>query len=303
MMNFSEGDVIRDVEIFKRNVDVYHHKGGFKTDEEFVKKLQKSWTALTADGYRPPLLVEHNRNGGIYGRIIKLNTTADAITIDIETAEGIKKEFEEGFRSNLSPTIYLNYQHPHTGEELEMVLVEVSMVSVPHLKNLVIPPLYYSMSDTGFVKAEHTQEKKMDEELKTLLDAMMARIEALEEAQTAENAEDEEDEDAAEMAELRTRLSVFEMKERVPGVEDAEALELAELRKNAPGLFEKTIKRLTESAPNQAKIENEIGSLGGVESGELSFSEAKALAKKNEIAPGPATLGWIAENHPTALKN
>jgi len=183
-----------------------------------------------------------------------------------------------------------------------MVLAEVSMVSVPHLKNLVIPPLYYSMSDTGFVKAEHTQEKKMDEELKTLLDAMMARIEALEEAQTAENAEDEEDEDAAEMAELRTRLSVFEMKERVPGVEDAEALELAELRKNAPGLFEKTVIRLTES-PNQAKIENEIGSLGGVESGELSFSEAKALAKKNEIAPGPATLGWIAENHPTALKN
>ena len=302
MMNFSEGDVIRDVEIFKRNVDVYHPKGAFKTDEEFVKKLQKSWTALTADGYRPPLLSEHNRNGGIYGRIIKLNTTADAITIDIETAEGIKKEFEEGFRSNLSPSIYPNYTHPHTGEELEMVLAEVSMVSIPHLKNLVIPLLYYSMSDTGFVKAEHTQEKKMDEELKTLLDAMMARIEALEEAQTAENAEDEEDEDAAEMAELRTRLSVFEMKERVPGVEDAEALELAELRKNAPGLFEKTVIRLTES-PNQAKIENEIGSLGGVESGELSFSEAKALAKKNEIAPGPATLGWIAENHPTALKN
>lgn len=143
---------------------VHHDMGDFEVTPTFLDQMQRSFAALCSAGYRPPILIEHNQDGRCYGIVKKLVRNArgglDAIC---ELADGFKSMMRRGMFRNVSPSFVEAFQHPHTGEELPNVLRELSLVSIPHLKNLKPPAAHYTLSE-GFAvtrKAPTERTRKM----------------------------------------------------------------------------------------------------------------------------------------------
>jgi len=135
---------------------VAHPASDFDVTEGFAKTMLSSFAAMTADGYYPPILEEHAANGGALGLVRALSTDDEGIWGDVELAAGVADEIASGRRPYLSPSFYEMFKHPHTGAELALLLREVSLVSVPHLKNLRPLGAHYSLSESGW--ATTTQE-------------------------------------------------------------------------------------------------------------------------------------------------
>ena len=122
--------------------------------------MLEAFEAFTADGYLPPILIEHTPDGSTYGVIRALEAReGEGIFGDIEFAKGVKQRVEDGLHRNLSPSHYSTFKHPHTGKTYYNVLREVSLVSVPHLKNLEPLGGYYTMSESGLVTSTASRKE------------------------------------------------------------------------------------------------------------------------------------------------
>lgn len=327
-VNLAEADVIRGLQIFARGEDVKHDNGDFTVDDQFVTELLESYRKITAAGFRVPILVEHQSNGKIYGQVIKLYADDTGVYIDAEFAQGIKDEWERGERGNLSPSVWKERPHPHTGEMLPNLLREVSMVSVPHLKNLKQPQFHYSLSESGFLTAEPAKEptmanettpaepaeeptENMDGEEYDMAD-VMKRIEAMEKNVTAlmehvmpKDDEPDESGESKDMAEVKREVAKLKRenaKLRVAnelGLEGQDLLDMAETLVTSPKAYNLAAKQIRKNS------DKEIGRVGSAartgNSGPSNFSEAKALAREAGAKPGKPTMLWIKKNHPKHL--
>jgi|AKVG01.1.fsa_nt_gi hypothetical protein len=321
----AESDVLEGVQIFKMGTSVVHPNGDFVVDEAFVADLESSWTKLTEDGYRPPVLAEHGRaeDGRIYGKVLRLYSTDDGVFVDLELAAGVKEEWEAGYRENISPSIWKEFTHPHSGEEMRNVLREVSMVSVPHLKNLTQPRMHYSLHESGFILSEQptqSQEQNMPEDKEEMLeddmeleklvqkvvdgalDNMMERVEAMETklAEYMGEKEDmEEHEDMSETNEFHARLASLEKEnarlrvERDLGLSGEALDEMAELSLKSPGAYQLAAKHI---GPKKADL-SERGFTGSSAT-RKSKKQVYAECAERGIKPGRATLEYIETNYP-----
>jgi hypothetical protein len=184
--------------------EVLHEVEDFEINEEFAREMLASFAALT-DGYpyRPPILEEHEAQGRGFGIVVAMGTDDEGIWADVDLPEVVAAEIDAGLRIYISPSFYPEWVHPHTGEELRFVLREVSLVGVPHLKNLRPLGSHYSLSETGWATPT-TQE------------AAMADLEQPETPETAPVDNTEDDTPDIDMAEEFSKLS-----ERVKALEDA----------------------------------------------------------------------------------
>ena len=325
LAEFAEDDVVRGVQIFKIGSNVHHPNGDFTVDTAFVRELMESWEALTADGYRPPVLAEHGKagDGRIYGKVLRMYLESGGVAVDLELAAGVKEEWDAGYRGNVSPSIWKEFTHPHTGAELSNVLREVSMVSVPHLKNLKSVPGHYSLGESGFIESgepttateadmadkdssvDETEIEMMeDEEPEYDMADIMSRLEAMEARFAEMEGEDEEDEEEmSEMseqerriAELETKLAMSEVRDDIPGVKDDEVADIARIKMMSESVYRGIVKART------AIDMSERGVVGSAASGAVTFAVAKERARAAGIAPGPATIEYIHSNFPSALK-
>lgn len=161
-VSLAEADILRGVQIYPWG-EVKHPKGDFTVDAGFAAEMLAAFEAFTADGYLPPVLVEHTADGKTYGVIHALHVRqGEGIFADLELAEGVRQEIDQGLRRYVSPSHYPEFPHPSTGEVWRTVLREVSLVSVPHLKNLQPLGDHYTMSEAGYLTP--TQEATMAED-------------------------------------------------------------------------------------------------------------------------------------------
>lgn len=130
------GEPWRLFKIGDRVIHKAHPDGGFDVDPELVSNLLDAFQKARAGGYAPPILAEHKRQGFAFGVIEKLERSDGYVVAVPHYAEGVEDEVRAGRRPYISPTLYFNYEDPHTGEVYPVYLAEVSFVAVPHLKNL-----------------------------------------------------------------------------------------------------------------------------------------------------------------------
>lgn len=306
-------DVVTDVELFKFG-PVKHPAGDFDVDEEFARAMLEAFAAMRLHGYFPPILSEHNADGTILGivRDLRLDEERGRIVADLELADGIKEDFEAGRRRYLSPSFYDQWKDPHTGEELDFVLREVSVVSVPHLKNIE-PPIstHYTMSETGFATMEGPrmeEEKKVmeglgvEEMLAKILEKLEAQAERID-AMEKRMMEDEEKEmmgdkeemaetASAELAELKHAYqfvcSVNAVREELPTASREIVEDFARLRLSDPDAYQR-LKSLAEQSKAKPSA---IGYVGGTPA-TISMAQAHEMADQAGIARGVDRINWI----------
>jgi len=309
----ASADIVRDVELFKFGT-VSHPAGDFEVDQRFAAAMLEAFAAMRSHGYFPPVLAEHNADGTILGivRDLRLDEDRGRIVADLEFADGIKDDFAAGRRRYFSPSFYDEWQDPHTGEDFEFVLREVSAVSVPHLKNIE-PPIttHYTLSNNGFatevipmgeqVETEETQNAPTLEEtvdaVLTEVAALRERIEALEGSDAAEEEEEPEDmgEQSAELAELKRAYefvcAVNAVREELPTASREVVEDFARLRLSDPDAY-KRLKRLAADRP--ATHRAEIGYVGNTPT-PINEERAHAMADEAGIARGVERLQWISK--------
>jgi hypothetical protein len=322
--------------IFKYG-EVKHPLGDFVVDKDFVDKMIQSFRETTKEGYYPPILVEHKSNGEIQGIIIDLKTDSKGLWAVCEMAKGVVDKFKAGIYRNISPSFIPEKVHENTGKKLKNLLREVSLVSVPHLKNLEAPKFHYSMSDeeTGetiveYKFTEHSYEEEsvdMEELMKEMM-AMLAEIKDMlkpdEEEEPAED-KDEQDMEDKDMEEgkdkeMSDNSETVELNEQESLKEKIASLEyelkaqrvLGEVEKELSGLDEQTKKDMAalkiankdfyERLASQMKKNNitlgEVGEVGTPSQVIMNFSEAKKAARKAGCKAGEETLEWISKHYP-----
>lgn len=158
--------------------DVYHGNGDFDVDREFYKKLKKSFDYLVNSDDRPPqyppIKRNHSDDGFVYGFIKEIfstdenqvpgNFTSDGIYALVYPGPRMAVWREDGLLGDWSPGIAMKWTDPHTGDELENVLLETSFVSEGHLRNTEKDRSMYSLSAAGLIQIK--EEQKMGEKEK-----------------------------------------------------------------------------------------------------------------------------------------
>lgn len=157
-----------------------HPKGDFTVDREFAEKLVESFKIMAAQGYFPPALEEHEAKGKAFGVYREVEIRADGIWALLEGAKGVIQQMKDGFRPYISPSFYPKFTNPHTGEELENVVREISFVGVPHLKNVgpVMPDV--ALCEAGFEYIQSGDDLAPHHDTTTMGDTNMDNKEMME---------------------------------------------------------------------------------------------------------------------------
>ncbi len=273
-IELAESDLLEDVRIFAWG-PVHHPAGDFEVDRAFAEKMLKSFRAMTAAGYRPPILQEHKSEGRAWGLVVALRVKDDGIYADFELADGVRDQVQAGERPYISPSFFPTFEHPHNGDELEFVLREVSLVAVPHLKNLRPLGSHYSLSEYGWALTDqqeaamadlettgtpdaapidNTDNEDKDKKMADVLEAMEKRIAALEsymeDKRESDEREEEEEVPSSEKPKDNTEKRIAAL-ERTIALKDAEL----KVRSQLPALDAEDVTALAEamvSAPKSA---------------------------------------------------
>lgn len=329
----AESDRIK-LNIFKYG-EVKHPVGDFVVDKIFANEMIASYKEVTKDGYRPPVLIEHQTNGEIQGIIVDLFADNKGIWAVAEMAKGVLDKFKAGIYRNISPSFVPEKVHENSGKKLRNVLREVSLVAVPHLKNLEAPEFHYSMSDdeTGEYRIEykfneHSYEQEENVNMEDMMKEMMAMLAELKEM-LSEDSEEESEEESEEMAEDKEKMMEEEEDEKEMSEQNSEPVNLQEevaklkyelraqqslieVEKELPNLDEQTKKDMAalkiankdfyERLASQMKKNNvtlgEVGEVGKPAEVIMNFADAKKAARNAGCKAGPETLRWIQEHYP-----
>lgn len=165
---------------------LHYHGEWIDVDDAWIAERLAHWSLLTAGGYEPPVIREHEPNGERAGSLVALcrymapegPSIAAAVRWAIPDA---REKIERGEIRYFSPGI-MALEHSDTGEVLYTIR-ELSMTSCPHQKG----------ARTHILAKETTQETDMDPEKLAKIEALLARIEQ-------QNATIESMRDAMEMA-------------------------------------------------------------------------------------------------------
>ena len=332
-IELAESDLLEDVQIFAWG-PVHHPAGNFEVDRAFAEKMLKSFRAMTAAGYKPPILQEHKSEGRAWGLVVALRVKDDGIYADFELADGVRDQVQAGERPYISPSFFPTFEHPHNGDELEFVLREVSLVAVPHLKNLRPLGSHYSLSEYGWALTDQ-QEAAMadlettgapdaatinnmdredeDRKMADVLEAMEKRISALESymEDKRESDEHEEEEEVPSGEKLKDntekRIAALErtialkdaelkVRSQLPALDVEDVTALAEAMVSAP----KSASRLLSLAEGTAKttapsVQAPIGVTGTAPTAPVDFTEAYDKISTELGTKDPASIINVLE--------
>lgn len=313
-----------------------HPDGKYTVDKEFIANMMHAFNALHEDaGYRPALLIEHRREGRVYGVVAELIEVEEGLDAVLHVPQRIADAIEAGELLYLSPTFYVEMPHPHTGEPLKCVLAEVSFVSVPHLKN--IPPLseVYAHSETGFVTqtkqeptmAEQTnaaagvnnaeETENMEEEVEQMegegedkyaaLNAKLDQILALlqpPEVEQEEEGEEVEQSLAEQVQELKQSIALKDaalvVRTALPDADEATVEQLAQLKVTNSELADATIAIHQSAKPGAPVVQTPIGQGGGGNT--ITVEQAEAMAEEAGCMTMSSKLEWIEKHQPQLKK-
>lgn len=272
--------VTKHVQMFKYG-PVEHPQGDFEVTPEFAHKLGESVKFYAKRKYFSPILKQHEENGFVYGRVIRITSNEEGVYADVEVPEMIAEAIDEGYIDSWSPSFYENWKDPHSDEVFPVALRELSFVSVRHLKNLPGQSPYYSLSEADWKPLAELQGELNMEELMAMLEAFGAALEELKAdvqmvkeslIQEPEQEEEtsEEPDPQAEMSEkiemLEKQLAEYQDKE----LEDSIKKELSEeveestlvVLKSLSEDARKTMIMTINTAAQKAPVKRELGEVG-----------------------------------------
>jgi len=310
--DLAEQDILEAVQIFAPG-HVSHPVGDFVVDDEFCKLMLESFELMAERGYYPPVLQEHNSDGCVLGIVKRLFAKDGGLFADLELAEGVLAEVEQGKRRNVSPSFFEEFEDTHSGRMLSNFLREVSWVSVPHLKNLQPPQQHYTMSENGLIQrgiemSEEQQELLVENEEEVDRMALIEdRISKIEEWLAEQAMTEEEVNEEIAMSDRVTQLerqlaeaNAINTVKSAYGLDDQTTRDLAELMLDKPEMYKRQAKLLSEASKNRRG--REIGTIGEAAVGSISMGEARQRAAKAGCKPGPETIKWIQQNAPSLLQ-
>lgn len=149
---------------------LHYHGEWIDVDDAWIDERLAHWKLLTAGGYEPPVIREHEPNGERAGSLVALRrymapegpSIAAAVRWSLPDA---REKIERGEIRYFSPGI-MALEHSDTGQILYTIR-ELSMTSCPHQKG----------AKTHILAKETTQETDMDPEKLAKIEALLAGIE------------------------------------------------------------------------------------------------------------------------------
>jgi len=173
VIEFQEGEngyLIRGIEAFKAGV----WRGETYTVEH-LKMMEENFKKLKEEGLlEPPMKVDHSESArDTIGWIVDLYVKDDALYADaLITEKEAYEKIQRGTWKKVSAEIYKNYREESNGKVYGMVFRALSVVSIPHLKN--IKGIVLNSEDIEELKESDTG---MDiKQLEQLLDAKLASL-------------------------------------------------------------------------------------------------------------------------------
>lgn len=124
-----------------------HPNGPIEVTAQMADELIAAFAHFSAQGYYPPVLMEHKLDGDTYGLIESVYTGDEGVFVDMQVTVEAAERYEKGELVHRSPAILRSFSDPMTGEEFGHVLREVSWVAVPHLKNLSLEGTPYQLGE------------------------------------------------------------------------------------------------------------------------------------------------------------
>lgn len=330
-----EGRILKGVRLFSWGV-VRHPQGDFNVTRKFVKDLAAGFERMVSTGYAPPLLKEHESTGHAYGRLTRVYSDARGALCDIELGDAAVDAYKRGELLYISPSFYEEWLDVHTGETLANVLREVSLVSVPHLKNIGSIRPTYALSE-GLVRinmaTKKTTKKPAANPPKTNMegedttdnldiegegegiDAMLAgvleqvaaheeRIAALEAQMMTENGEnmegeggDDGGEDDAGTAMTSSAETIMEVARAIPTASAEQVQQIASLKTSMPLAYAAALKSGSKPGTTR-RVQQPRGNSEHRPTVALDEAEKQARKELGEKATYGEISSWVVQNHP-----
>lgn len=216
------------VDIFKAGADL--HKGGrvITYTPQFLGAIVRNFEALRADGYRVPILLQHEHDGRQYGTVEALAIRDGYMQARVHLLDPeLREAFNLGMLGDWSPAFHLSFEHPHTGENIGPTLLELTSCSSAYQINLRPPaetnPGVMLAADTDTIHAPPTKETPVENEETpfdaegaiSALAAELAQLSSVVAAMAEGAVEGEEEEEApvamsADTTELLSRIADLE---------------------------------------------------------------------------------------------
>ena len=129
------------IDAYKMGSTVYHSGGEVEITPEFAASITRNIRVFFSKGYRVTFLREHGRvDSFVYGDVVDSRIKDGWLSLAVVmTRDEEKKAYNEGILREFSPGFSMNWQDPHTDEELGPTLLEISFTSMGHQKNLRVP--------------------------------------------------------------------------------------------------------------------------------------------------------------------
>lgn len=253
---------------------LHYHGEWIDVDDAWIDERLAHWALLTAGGYEPPVIREHEPNGERAGSLVALRrymapegpSIAAAVRWAIPDA---REKIERGEIRYFSPGI-MALEHSDTGQILYTIR-ELSMTSCPHQKG----------AKTHILAKEATQETDMDPEQIAKIEALLAGIEQ-------QNAAINSMRDAMEMA-TKTMKELAES--MAPKAEEPKA----EPAPAAPAMEPETLEAYMEANPQVASL----GEVAAKAAFGLGKEGRKEFARKLAASEVPKATGNAPASPPS----
>jgi hypothetical protein len=165
--SFNEENVVKGIEAFKAGT--WRGKPYSIAD---LEAMAENFKVLKEEGLlEPPMKIDHSESArDQIGWIQNLYVEGDTLLADVLfTEEDAIKKVQKGTWKKVSAEIYSNYTEESNGKNYGMVFRALSIVSIPHLKNI-----------KGIVLNSESLEEEVfsvnEEQLKALLDEKLANL-------------------------------------------------------------------------------------------------------------------------------
>lgn len=314
-------------DIHKLGTTIYHPRYGERVvDDPYVRRVMANFTRLSIiEQYEIPLKFKHTDDGLVHGKIHLLRVEDEHLQALIEVyGEELKKAYNEGKLRKFSPGIQPRLLHPHTGEELTDVLMEVSFTSQEYQMNLrppqsTNPGLLLSAADPDYweesimtlkttittppvAPAPQAPAQFVTVEQLSALETMVKDLAVLVEQKFSNpapvlkpieavpgNAGKDLSADVNALAEQMTRMELS----MVGIVEDVD--DLVALRQQSPALYSKQIARIVASKSNRQEPLSYGTQPAGTQLPKQPLSELIELAR-GEVNSDAGIVKWLSDH-------
>ena len=308
-----------------------HPSGDFEVTPEWYRNLLRAFKVLRdTHKYLPPVTAMHPEiyqeltgiselRGANYGVIAGLRATESGIEAGFVLNELGCKIDDLGGIGYLSPSFYAAWIDPHTGEKLGPVLREVSLVDVPHQKNISadVGQIYglsdaVSLAESGFnntikeismMDSEETVTEEPTDAAEPTLSDVMAKIDSkFEELKamllSSEESPGEEEvptDMSEQIAQLKTQLAQQTVRADLGEAATDELVKTLAPVSMSDARGYKALVAQIKSKPASARTQAPVGSTGTTTSAPVSLSESRvvSLAEKAALAGVPRGLPLV----------